>query len=127
MTMEVEFAPDVKILGDSIVDKLEMIHIDPERVVYMRSTGSKSDALARIWELPRIWQKAMNMRARYIIEVLSEKYDLLLEEEKEKTIIHELLHIPKSFSGATVSHKHFGKHKVNKRIVDKLHKQYKKP
>ena len=59
----------------------------------------------------------------YIIEVLSQHFDKLPEEEKEKVIIHELLHIPKTFSGAL--RPHGGKVPINARTVGQLHKIYK--
>ena len=122
--MEIYFAPDVKELVRDIVENLELKHIDSERVICMRTSGSKSDALARIYSFERIWQKALSLKPYYIIEVLSQKYDKLPDEEKEKTIIHELLHVPKTFSGALVPHKCFGVRRVGKRIVDKLYAEY---
>ncbi len=79
------------------------------RVVCMRSFGSSARAWARIWGLPRIWQQALNVEAHYIIEVISEKFDRLPSAEQEKVLIHEVLHIPKSFSGALVPHRGRGR------------------
>jgi predicted metallopeptidase len=53
-----------------------------------------------------------------VIEVISERYDRLSEEEKEKTVIHELLHIPKGFSGGFRPHKGY----VEKAEVERLHR-----
>jgi predicted metallopeptidase len=52
------------------------------------------------------------------VEVLAEQYDALPNDEKEKTLIHELLHIPRSFGGGFRHHKDW----VTKRRVDELHK-----
>ncbi|MEM0372846.1 MAG: putative metallopeptidase [archaeon] len=124
--MRLQYAPDVQEKASEIVRTLELNHIDSSRIIYMRSEGSKANAYARIWELPKIWQMALDVRPHYVIEVLSEKYDRMSEEDKEKTIIHELLHIPRKFSGALVPHYCFGKTRVGKRAVDELHLQYKR-
>ncbi len=130
--MKTEDAPDVKEIISEIVRTLEMKHIDTDRIVCMRSRGTSTDAIARIWSLPRIWQKALDVEAHYIIEAVSEKFDSLSDEEKRRTMLHELMHIPKSFSGSVLSHKtcHFdgkGGHeirRINKKTVDKLFKEY---
>jgi len=68
----------------------------------------------------RIWFDALGMKPHYIIEVLSEEFDRLDETEKEKVVIHELMHIPAGFSGGFVPHKG----RINRRSVDKMHKEY---
>lgn len=122
--MKIEFAPDVRDLSTEIIERLEFEHVDAERIICMRSHGSKANAYARIWSLPKIWQMALGVKARYVVEVLSEHFDKLEEEEKEKTIIHELLHVPKTFSGALVPHACFDK-KIDKKRVELLHKKFK--
>ena len=57
--MRFNFAPDILERIKEIVDVLELEHVDPERIVCMRSYKSTSDAQARIWSLPRVWQKAL--------------------------------------------------------------------
>ncbi len=114
-----EDAPDVEELAKHIADVLEMKHLDFSRIKFIRSFGSKSNAIARCYGLERIWQKALNTKAHYIIEVLSEKFDRLNKEEQIKTIIHELLHIPKSFGGGLRGHNF-----VTRRNVEKHYKIY---
>jgi predicted metallopeptidase len=123
--MKFKKADDVQERINIIVKILDLDHIDIERVVCMRSWKSTSDATARIWAMPRIWQGALGVKAHYIVEVLSEKYDDLSQNEKDKTLIHELMHIPKTFSGALVPHLCFGK-KIDGRAVNKLFKEYKR-
>ena len=53
----------------------------------------------------------------YVIEVICERYDRLSEEEKEKTLIHELLHIPNGFFGGFRPHKGY----INNKRIEKLH------
>jgi len=79
--------------------------------------------LARIWGLSRIWQKALGIKSHYIIEVLYPNFDKLSKEDQEKTLLHELLHIPKKFSGGLVPHKCFGK-RIDKKRVEELYKKY---
>ena len=122
--MDVEMAPDVEKAVSEIVDVLSYGHINEFRLICMRSRNATAHAYARIWNLPDIWQKALSVGTFYIIEVLSQHYDKLSEEEKEKVLIHELLHIPKTFSGALRPHD--GMHvKINSRTVNELHKIYK--
>jgi len=111
-------APDVKRLVNEIVDSLDLFHVVPQFVYCYRSKGSKSRrAVARIHGLGKIWQEALVRPPAYVIEVISERYDSLSEEEKEKTMIHELLHIPKGFSGGFRPHKGY----INRKQVEKLH------
>jgi len=121
--MDVEMAPDVEHKVSEIVDVLSYGHVNEFRIICMRSRNATARAYARIWNLPDIWQKALSVGTFYIIEVLTQHYDPLSEEEKEKVIIHELLHIPKTFSGAL--RPHGGKVKINAKTVGALHKIYK--
>lgn len=79
-------------------------YINPARVFCFRSRGAKTRAYARIWGLSRIFQQALKIEPAYIIEVISEKFDKLPPEKQDMVLIHELLHIPKTFSGALVPH-----------------------
>jgi len=118
LPLEYVNAPDVKKLADEIIDSLDLFHIVPQFVYCYRSNGSKSrDTVARIHGLGKIWQEALLKPPAYVIEVISERYDSLSEEEKEKTLIHELLHIPKGFSGGFRPHKGY----IDRKLVEKLH------
>lgn len=112
-------APDVEKLTNKLVKKLELLHIDPKRIFYIRSTGSKTRAYARIWGLARVFQVAAGIPPTYVIEVLSQHFDKLAEDEKFKVLIHELMHIPRTFSGALKSHRGVH-HRINSREVEKL-------
>ncbi|MDQ1279789.1 MAG: hypothetical protein QG670_1051 [Thermoproteota archaeon] len=119
MRIHYETAEDVKELVDEIIKAIEFVHIDDDRVLCMRSKGSKAKrTIARIHGLPRIWQLALTTSTYYTIEVISENFDSLSIEEKEKTIIHELLHIPKGFRGGFRHHKGW----INRRKIDGLHR-----
>ncbi len=121
MRVKYEEAKDVEILAKHIAEIVGFDHLDFSRIRFIRSRGSSSNAIARCYGLERIWQLALNTKAHYIVEVLSEKYDKLPEEEKIKTIIHELMHIPKSFGGGLRGHNY-----VNRRNVEKVYRIYKK-
>lgn len=119
LTLDYVEAPDVKRLVDEIADRLDLFHVVPQFVYCYRSRGSKSEfIIARIHGLGRIWQEALRRPPTYVIEVLSERYDKLSDEEKEKTLIHELLHIPEGFSGGFRPHKGY----IDKKRVEKLHR-----
>ncbi len=120
LTLQYMEASDVKTLMDEIVDSLGLFHVVPQFVYCYRSKGSKSErTVARIHGLGRIWQEALRRPPTYLIEVISERYDKLNDEEKEKTLIHELLHIPKGFSGGFRPHKGY----VNRKRVERLHRK----
>jgi predicted metallopeptidase len=66
---------------------------------------------------------ALGVVPHYIIEVISHRFDKLSGEEQEKVLIHELLHIPKTFSGALVPHRCFGKERVGDRTVETIYRR----
>ncbi len=117
-------APDIQVRIEKIVEAAELGHINAGNVVCMRSYNAKARAYARIWSLPRIWQSALGVRAHYIIEVLSEKFDRQAKEDQDRTLIHELMHIPKTFSGALVPHNCFSK-KIDAKAVEKIYSRCK--
>ncbi len=98
-------AQDVHERVVDLVNRLKLDYIDTDRVFCVRSNGSKARAYARIWGLSRIFQVTAGYKPTYVIEVLTQHFDNLSEEKKTKVIIHELLHIPKTFSGSLRSHK----------------------
>ena len=122
--MQVELAPDIQEKVNKIIQVLNLDYINSLRIICMRSRGSKANAYARIWNLPQIWQKALDIRTYYIIEVLSEHFDNLPEEQKEKVLIHELIHIPKTFSGALLPHAYFDK-RIDEKTVNIFYEKYK--
>jgi predicted metallopeptidase len=124
--MKVEFAVDVKDRIKRLIPQLGFSYIKESQIFCMRSFGSSSRARARIWSFPSIWQKALQEKPYYIIEVLAEKYDRLPETEKLKVLIHELMHIPKNFSGALLPHRGRGRVVIDAHSVNKLFNMIKK-
>lgn len=120
MPIKYEKAIDLETQVIDIARKLGFDHIDLSRVVCVRSHGSRSRrTLARCHTLPRIMQKALEVKAHYVIEVITENYEKLPQEEKVKVLIHELMHIPKSFKGGFRHHDH-----VTHRNVDRMYRDY---
>ncbi len=94
---------------------------DLERVTVVESAGSKSRRIiARIHTMGKVMQLGMNQKPFYVIELITEHFNRQSEEEKTKTIIHELLHIPHSFGGGFRHHKGF----VNSRTVEEAFKRF---
>ena len=114
-------APDVETIAASVIRALSLDYMDQDRLHFYRSKGSKARRVqARIHGMGRIWFDALGMQPHYIIEVISEEFDNLGQVEKEKVIIHELMHIPARFSGGFVPHKG----RINRRSVEKMHREY---
>jgi len=114
-------APDVKQLVNTIIAELRFVHINSQHIYCFRSNGSKSKrTIARIHGLEKLWQKALQTHPRYLIEVIAERYDKLSQTDREKILIHELLHIPKGFSGGFRPHKGY----INKKTINRLHETF---
>lgn len=119
-----EKADDVYSYLTKIISKLQLDYIRVDGVVCLRSRGSRARAYARIWGLARVFQIGFGYKASYVIEVLSEHYDKLNQEDQIKTLIHELLHIPKTFSGALLPHRGRSR-RIGKRSVNRLYQVFK--
>lgn len=98
-------APDLEGWVRRVVEGSSLSHIDPSRVKCVRSFGSRSRNLyARIHSASKAFFTGMRSKPSYVIEFISESFDALSEDEKERVIIHELLHIPRSFGGGLIGH-----------------------
>jgi predicted metallopeptidase len=105
-----------------IAAKLEMEH-DFSRIVCIESTGSAAKrTLARCHALPRVMQTALDTKAHYVIEVISEQFVKLNKEHQDKTLIHELMHIPKAFGGGFRQHDYVCTKNINK-MYEKLQEE----
>ena len=127
MPMPITYSPaqDVQEIVKEIVDTLSLNYIDSERVICFRSKGSRSRmGIARCYALSKIWQKALNMPPSYIIEVISESFDKIDDLEKEKVLIHELLHIPKGFTGGLAHHRRGFESQV--RLYHRIYRSWRK-
>ena len=112
-------AQDIEQKAKQVADRSK-IKRDFSRIHFMRSIGSQSRrTIARCHTVPRIIQSALTIKAHYVIEVISEHFDKLDEKDKIKTIIHELLHIPKGMKGGFRQHDY-----VCAKNVEHVYKNY---
>lgn len=119
--MHYESDYEIQDIAKDIITKLNLSYIDIEKLVVLRSHGSKSRrTIARIHGLPKIMQIAMGIKALYVIEIISENFDKLEHDDKIKTVIHELMHVPKSFGGGFRNHRNF----VTRKKVEEAYKTY---
>ena len=116
-------APDIKFRVDKLLDGLGIFWVIKENIFALRSKGTKSKAIARIWGLSSVWQKVLKIKPYYVIEVVSERFDKMSDKERDKVLLHEIAHIPKNFSGALIPHYKKGNNKF-KDLVGKLVKKY---
>ncbi|MBS3072917.1 metallopeptidase [Candidatus Pacearchaeota archaeon] len=120
MGIKYEFAQDLQGEVEDVSQAL-FPHVKLDRIKCFRSHGSSSrNTIARCHALGKLLQMAIGVKGWYAIEFLSENFDKLPQEEKTKVIIHELMHIPKTFGGGFRHHDY-----VCDRNIDKFHKQYK--
>jgi len=121
-TIRYEIADDIQERFADIVRTLTLNHIDLDKVVCVRSYGSSTKrVIARCHGMSKVLQIAMRIKAFYVLEFLSERFDKLDDKEQEKTIIHELMHIPKNFGGGFRHHNH-----VSEENIKSIQEQYRK-
>ncbi|MDR2202773.1 MAG: metallopeptidase [Nitrososphaerota archaeon] len=113
-------APEIKEQVDQLTIECEFHHIAPKYVFCVRSKGSKAKrTIARIHGLGKIWQGVLKQPPTYTIEVISEIFDKMSPADKERVLIHELMHIPGGFSGGFRPHKGY----VERKNVDLVYKK----
>jgi len=119
MAIRYEKAFDIQEKVNEIAKKL-FPHIYIDDVICLRSFGSASKrTIARCHALGKAMQIGLGRKGFYLIEVISERFDKLDEEEQIKTLIHELMHIPKNFGGGFIFH-----NVVNNKNVDLMYEKY---
>ncbi len=120
--MKYEKAEDLRERSKKIVTKMGWDHIDINNVGFLRSFGSSSrGTIARCHAMGKAMQLALDRKGFYLLEFISERFDKMSEEDKTRVIIHELMHIPKTFGGGFIHH-----NKVNDRTVEEAYKEFKK-
>lgn len=117
--MKYEFDEELQRIAEEI-SRLLFPHILISNVKCFRSYGTSTKrTIARCHALGKIMQKAIGVKAFYALEFLSERFDKLSQEDQIKTIIHELMHIPKTFGGGFKHHDH-----VTDKNVNMMYKTY---
>ena len=112
-------APEIKKQIKLLVKQLNFEHIKVNNIHCIRSYDAKTRAYARIWGMAKLFKEVVGIEPNYIIEVNARKFDKLNPREQLKTLIHELMHIPKTFSGVLLPHR--GRyHRINDREVEKI-------
>lgn len=102
-----EIAGDIQARFEDIVRTLNLSHIDLANVVCVRSFGSSARrVVARCHGMSKVLQLAMGVKAFYVLEFISERFDALSADGRDETIIHELMHIPGNFGGGFRHHDH---------------------
>ena len=120
--MKYDFSEELTQKAQRIAQELGMQYIELDRIACVKSKGSKSRrTIARIHTIGKVMQLGMQEKPFYTIELITEKFDKQSEEEKEKTLIHELMHIPAGFKGGFRQHKPFVTHAK----VEEMFKQIK--
>ena len=119
MPIKYERAQDIQRIFNEIAQML-FPHVKLDSVVCLRSHGSTSrGTIARCHALGKAMQLALDRKGFYLIEVISERFDKLSEVDRTKTIIHEIMHIPKSFGGGFIHHNF-----VTRKNVDIFYERY---
>lgn len=113
-------AEDLKERAKFLAEKHKLIWLDFDRIHFYRyfsntQTAAKCSGFSKVLRLPK-----SHLQPYYVI-VFNEKHfnDKLSQLEKDKTIIHELLHIPKNFSGEFSSMGHRKVYKLANELAKK--------
>ena len=120
--MGIRYEPATEL--QEIMNEIAMLlfpHVKIESVVCIRSHGSSSrGTIARCHALGKAMMLAMGRKdSFYVIEVISKRFDKMSEVDQIKTLIHELMHIPRTFGGGFVHHNY-----VNEKSVEREYQRY---
>src|SRR2546422_4181752 len=79
-----------------------------------------------MWGLPPVFQDALHLQPHSVIEFMVPAFDRLPHEEQDRVIIHELLHIPRTFSGG-IRPERSPSMGINPHTVERDYSQYPAP
>jgi len=118
--MKYVYAPDLQKIAEDVCLVL-FPHVKLDRMKCYRSFGTNSKrTIARCHAIGKLMQMALGVDAYYPLEFLAERFDNLSEEDQLRVIIHELMHIPKTFGGGFRQHDW-----VKEENVEKFYREYK--
>lgn len=118
-SMKYSKAPDIQEKILQLINQLKFEYIKVKNIHCIRSFDAKTRAYARIWGMAKLFKEVAGIEPHYIIEVNAKRFDKLNPREQLKTLVHELMHIPKTFSGALLPHR--GRyHRINDREIEKI-------
>ena len=118
-------ASDLDARMREVVLSLGMDYVDLNRVKCFRSLGSSTKrTIARCHTIGKLMQKAIGVQAWYAIEFL-EPFEKLSPTHQDEVIIHELMHIPKTFGGGFRHHDFVCERNV--KLLNERYQNMKKP
>ncbi|MCR4335993.1 MAG: putative metallopeptidase [archaeon] len=104
--MKYEYDEAWTLKSKEIAKTLGYNYVIHEKLGVVKSWGSKTKrTIARIHCIGKVMMLGMgHKKSFYVIELISENFDKQSEEDQIETIIHELMHIPKTFGGGFRQH-----------------------
>lgn len=116
--MKYESAPDLQAKAEEFC-RILFPHVKTWRIKCFRSFGTSSrGTIARCHTIGKLMQKTIGVKAHYGLEFISERFDKMSQEDQLKVILHELMHIPKTFGGGFKHHNWVTEKNVNKLFVE---------
>lgn len=120
--------PRIRLVRDSrleealrlLVDALGLDYVDKSRLYAAWSRGARTRAYARIWGVPSPFTRLGLCSPMYVVELVSENFAHLGCRDRVAVLVHELLHIPRSFSGGLRSHGEWSRWSRLRRLADSL-------
>ena len=103
-----------------IARALGLNKVSSNSVRVVRSRKARTKAYARIYGLPRPFQVGFGLPPLYVIELVEENFSELDCQGRIRVLIHELLHIPSTFSGSLRPHNSLFHSRNIRRLYKKL-------
>lgn len=119
--MRYEYSGEWTAKARQVAVELGMTNVVLDRIACIKSFGSQSRrTIARIHTIGKVMQLGMQQKPFYTIELITERFEKQSMEDRERTIIHELLHIPEGFKGGFRQHGNFVTAKRVEQLFQKL-------